>query len=449
MTDYFHSVLLDKEKCVGCTNCIKRCPTEAIRVREGKAHIIESRCIDCGECIRVCPEHAKYAFVDKLEDLKNYKFSIAIPAPSLFGQFAGKLSIDDILSTLKLIGFDHVVEVALGADYVTEAYRRHIPKAIMKPAISSACPAVVRLIQVRFPELIPNILMIESPMEVTAKLAREEFMKKHQVASEDIGIFFITPCPAKVTATRQPVASMASGVDGVISISEVYGAIMRNYARLKEISDKTADAYLQRASAAGLYWARPGGEAFALEGITHLQVQGAMNVISVLEQVEMGKLKNIDFLECQACVGGCLGGALTVENPFIARMYLNQIGETLIERKPVCEAMYQKLENEGMSKIPGKIEARQILRMDEDFIVALRKVEQVEELLQSLPGLDCGACGAPTCRALAEDIVQGLAVRTDCTIELRNNVKKLAEQMLHLAEKLPPTLGKNRKEVKE
>ena len=69
MNTYFHSVRLDEEKCMGCTNCIKRCPTQAIRVRNGKAHIISERCIDCGECIRVCPHHAKYSHRDSINKI--------------------------------------------------------------------------------------------------------------------------------------------------------------------------------------------------------------------------------------------------------------------------------------------------------------------------------------------------------------------------------------------
>ena len=79
--------MLDKELCMGCINCIKRCPTEAIRVRDGKAHILKERCIDCGECIRICPHHAKKAITDPVSILENFQYTIALPPPSLYGQY--------------------------------------------------------------------------------------------------------------------------------------------------------------------------------------------------------------------------------------------------------------------------------------------------------------------------------------------------------------------------
>ena len=74
---YFHSVVLDADRCVGCTSCLKVCPTEAIRLKEGKACIIGEKCIDCGECIRICPNHAKNAVTDSKDILKKYKYTIA------------------------------------------------------------------------------------------------------------------------------------------------------------------------------------------------------------------------------------------------------------------------------------------------------------------------------------------------------------------------------------
>ena len=89
MQDYKHSVSLDESKCVGCTTCLKRCPTEAIRIRDGKASIRSSKCIDCGECIKVCPHKAKRAVHDKLDRMKEFKVTVALPAPALYGQFDG------------------------------------------------------------------------------------------------------------------------------------------------------------------------------------------------------------------------------------------------------------------------------------------------------------------------------------------------------------------------
>ena len=121
MDRYYHSVTLDKDKCVGCTNCLKRCPTEAIRVRGGRAHIIDERCIDCGECIRVCEHHAKIANTNPLSAINGFPYKIALPAPSLYGQFKNLRSISDVIEGLKMMGFDAVYEVARGADIVSVA----------------------------------------------------------------------------------------------------------------------------------------------------------------------------------------------------------------------------------------------------------------------------------------------------------------------------------------
>jgi len=115
----FHSVTLDQEKCKGCINCMKRCPTEAIRVRAGKAYIISERCIDCGECIRTCQHRAKKVNADEFDVMDGFKWKIALPAPSFYGQFEGVKDINTILTALKLIGFDDVFEVSRAAELVS------------------------------------------------------------------------------------------------------------------------------------------------------------------------------------------------------------------------------------------------------------------------------------------------------------------------------------------
>ena len=144
---YLHSVSLDADKCIGCTNCIKRCPTEAIRVKDGKAFILQHRCIDCGECIRICPHNAKKAVSDKFADLPRDKYNIALPAPSLYGQFAHLEEVDYVLAGLLDLGFDEVYEVARAAEIVSDYTRRYMKKTgISFPVISSACPVITRLI---------------------------------------------------------------------------------------------------------------------------------------------------------------------------------------------------------------------------------------------------------------------------------------------------------------
>ena len=193
-TSYNHSVYLEKSKCKGCTNCLKHCPNEAIRIRDGHAVIDASRCIDCGECIRICPYHAKKAVCDKLSCMDGYKWKIALPAPSLYGQFDNLDDIDIVLQGLLNYGFDDVYEVAKAAELVSGYTRKYLKKeGIKKPVISSACPAITRLISLRFPLLCENLMPILPPIEIAAMEARRIALENHpELSSSDIGICFIS-----------------------------------------------------------------------------------------------------------------------------------------------------------------------------------------------------------------------------------------------------------------
>ena len=173
MKAYEHSVLLDESKCTGCTTCIRHCPTEAIRIKNGKAVIQSDRCIDCGECIRHCSHLAKKAVSDKLSDMDGFKWKIALPAPTLYGQFDNLDDIDYVLNGLLQIGFDEVYEVAKAAELVSAYTRVYLQtEGVKKPAISSACPVIMRIIGLRFPSLEEHVIHMLPPMEVAAKLAK-------------------------------------------------------------------------------------------------------------------------------------------------------------------------------------------------------------------------------------------------------------------------------------
>jgi len=430
------------ERCKGCTNCIKGCPTEAIRVRNGKAYILENKCIDCGECIRICPNHAKFAATDGLERLKNFKFNIALPAPSFFGQFKDGVSVESIMGALRSIGFDEIYQVPLAAEEVSLAIKEYISThKEIRPLISSSCPAVVRLIQVRFPELIKNIIPIKSPMEIAARRAKELISKKYGLKEKDIGAFFISPCPAKVTATKQPVGDARSYVDGVLAMSRIYGVV------IKWLSAEEFKSDFPSASGIGFGWGRAGGENLAIGGDNHLSVDGIHNCIDVLEEIEMNKLYDIDYIECQACVGGCIGGALAVENQFVARVKIRRLSEKLGNKSQINLDEFKQSYEKGYYFMENKIIPKPSLKLDEDIAVAIKKMELLEKTLRDLPGLDCGSCGCPNCRALAEDIVQGKANETDCIFKLRHRVKQLAYEMYDLSQKLPPTMDNSEERV--
>ncbi len=434
MGDYFHSVTLDEEKCRGCTNCIKRCPTEAIRVRKSKARIINERCIDCGECIRICPYHAKKAITDDFSMIKAFRYKIAIPAPTIYSQFKPEYTRNRLLNAFRQIGFDDVYEVARGAEFVTEATKELLRRdSVKRPLISSACPAVVRLIQVRFPNLIDHLVRLESPMEVSAKLIKRKTALKKGIDPSDIGVFFITPCAAKVTSVKAPYENLKSSVDGVISIKEVY---LRLLSRLEHAGE---EEQLAQAGFEGIRWANSGGEGLALGTDRFLAVDGIHNVITILEAIENDKLEGVDFIEALSCSGGCLGGPLTVENVYVAKTRLKKHIDEAKANEPV-NPVEEKFEEDIVWT--GNIVYKPVMKLDEDLGRAMKKLEELEQINNELPGLDCGACGAPSCRALAEDIVRGIANETDCIFKLREKVRDLAAQMMELEGKIPPVMDR-------
>ena len=422
----FHSVRLEGDKCRGCTNCLKRCPTEAIRVRGGRAHIIDERCIDCGECIRVCGYHAKVAVTDPLSAISKFKYKIALPAPSLYGQFASLKSISQVLNGLKQMGFDDVFEVARGADVVSRAIRDRLKNPdIPRPVISSACPAIVRLIQVRFPDLLDHIVDVRQPMEVAAMIARREFVRKNGVKPEEVGCFFITPCPAKVTAIRNPIGHDESAVDGAISVLEIYGLLS------SQIRNAPVDLTLEQASDLGVGWARSGGECYAVMQENSMAVDGIENCIRVLEEIEDNRLKGLEFFEGAACTGGCVGGPLNFENNYVARAGIRRLST----RDPNADL---NVDSGMMTKYQlyddKRIMPNSAMKLDDDLMEAARKMEQIEKIYKELPGFDCGSCGSPTCRTFAEDIVQGDATKMDCIHKMKEQLRVMAQQMVDLAQ---------------
>lgn len=435
-SNIFHSVFLDSNLCVGCTTCIKRCPTQAIRVRDGKAHIKEDRCIDCGECIRVCPKGAKKAVSDPLALMDAYDIRVALPAPSLYGQFGAYYTPAQIFTALRAIGFDEVFDVAWGAHELTRVIRCLEPDSNLNPVISSACPVVVRLVQLRFPSLIPNLLRLLPPMEIAAREVRRRLAGEPSCEGKHVGIFFISPCTAKVTSIRSPLGYTASAINAVFSFSDVFMPLKRalvSGARI--LSDRESCLRRIEGLSDGFSWARSDGELEATGLRKAVSVDGIQNVIALFEEIDNGKMTDVPYVEALACPGGCVGGPMAVANPHVARTTVKTIAR---EEDYSRIGMACRLEDRGKPPEAARrdgemlpdgdiawecdIAPKPVMVLDTDMFKALQMAEKMETIVAGLPGLDCGACGAPDCRALAEDIVRGLADPDDCVILMKQKL---------------------------
>ena len=436
-TKYYHSVQLNREKCQGCVSCVKLCPTEAIRVRNGKAEILADRCIDCGACASGCPYHAFSVKTDTLEGLSKFVYNIVLPAPSLYSQFPANVPLEDIWQGLHNLGFDEIFDVSLASEYVAKEIEGYLKNYTggRKPLISSTCPAVMRLIQVKFPELIKQVMPVLAPVEAAAIYVKREAAARRQLPTELIGVWFISPCPSKETNIRQSVDVQHTELTGSFSLSEIYGLLLKNMGGSHELNVRTGSSY-------GLGWGTYGGELVSAGISNGLSIHGIDNVYDILEQISMNKMPQLDYVECNACQGGCIGGLLAAENKFVAESNLRQRIRQLRQQEPADrqETMARTMvlqDFPASAAYRKKLVPRPMMQLDDDIMEAMKKFEQMEEVLCSLPGLDCGACGAPSCQGLAEDIVQGKAHEIDCIFKLRASVHKLSQGMLELAKQIP------------
>ncbi len=420
MAPYKHSVALDSEKCKGCITCLKRCPTEAIRIRAGHAVIDPNRCIDCGECIKLCPHKAKRATSDRLGDIPfGIKYVIALPPPSLYGQFENLNDADILIQGLINLGFNEVYEVAKAAELVTEYTRNYLlRKDVKKPVVSSACPVVTRLISLRFPYLCDNIVPLLPPMEIAAIKAKAKAKREHpELRDSDIVTVFISPCPAKVSYIKND--SHKSRINYVVSASEVYFELLGVMGKPCENPPPSESGMV------GMSWAVSGGEASALLNERYLAADGIENVIRVLDELETGNFPFLDFIELNACSSGCVGGVLNVGNPYLTKVKIQNI-------KRYLPVMQNRPSIEEVKNIPKRfahteLEYAPVSSLNSDRKTAMNLMFEIKKLYEKLPEFDCGACGSPTCRAFAEDVVLGNAELSDCVMKDRPKKSNLSD----------------------
>jgi iron only hydrogenase large subunit-like protein len=418
-TPFFHALTLDEDACIGCSHCMKACPTEALRVRNGKAVLYPDRCIDCGNCFKVCPTKAIYIQQDDFDSIFNFNCRVAL-VPSVFmGQFPNDVTVSRIYQILHEIGFTHVIETEATVPIYTEAKNRYAAEhPDIRPLISTFCPAIVRLIQVKFPGLVENLIPLKAPIDLTAMFIRRKIQKDESYSPDDIGIFYITPCAAKIAAVKSPVGEERSLVDGVINMDSLFNRVFK---RIKEQGKgfKEVKLPVSQLSADSVLTSLTNGERRLSNAKHSYSIDEIHNVIEFLEKVENDEIEDVDFLELRACDQSCPGGILTCDNRFLMCERIFARARKVADRERRGEqAKDHEVESErnylnNNAKV-GEINPRSMLVLDEDISQALDKMKRINELRAKLPQKDCGVCGAPTCDALARDIVMNEAKLSDC-----------------------------------
>jgi hypothetical protein len=392
--------------------------------------------------MKACPVDAFYVEQDDFEKIFNFKYRVAI-LPSVFiGQFSKHINECEIIDVLKGLGFTHVVPAEATVDVINESMLEELQSDRDKPMISAFCPSIVRLIQVRFPGLVNNIIPIKPPIDTTAMYYRQ-LLQEEGKSSDDIGVFYVTPCASKIATVKSPVGDDTSNVDGVINMDFLYNKVYHVLKTRSEASEK-CDETVPYLSTKGLNWSLTDGEATHMTGRC-LAIDEIHNVISFLEKVENDEIINVDFLELRACDQSCAGGVLLTENRFLTVERIKNRAERInASGKYVQNISDQHKELIKNNSSVGKIEPRSMMVLDEDMGIALKKMERVRRMMCYLPNIDCGACGAPNCESLAKDIVRKEAHLSNCVFLQRMMEKTKKLDPMHSIRIIEKTWGKDR-----
>lgn len=406
-------IQIDEEQCIGCSHCVRVCPTEALRVWNGKALLDDPKCVDCGDCERVCPVKA-IVVAEDFTEFREETIHVALLPAVFWGQFSPDISRRRIKKAIVEMGFDDVFEVEESVEYLSETLENYLSERKGQKTISSFCPAIVRLIQTRFPELVSSIAHLKSPVDISA-LHISRSIKKEKGEDAKFQIFYVTPCAAKAAAIKNAHNEEEIPITGSINMDVFFNKVTQLLQGNEEEECEDIEDHL---SGKSVGWSLPGGECNHLSGRC-LSIDGMNPSIEFLENIDKDDFKEIDFLELKACDQGCAGGILNPQNRFLCVESLKKRAEANKQKQTPA----RKLLLEEVDLQLEEIEEKSVLALDSNPSQALKMMNKTRRMMCYLPGFDCGACGAPTCKALAEDVAKGNAILSHCVFMQREMEK--------------------------
>ena len=396
---------LKKSNCKNCYKCIRHCPVKSIRFSGNQAYIIGNECILCGQCFVVCPQDAKQ-IVDETEKVKvlmqGEEPVIVSLAPSFVANYEG-VGIGSMRAALKKLGFFDVEETAVGATIVKKEYEKMLAEGTRNIIISSCCHSVNLLIQKYFPDCLPYLAGVLSPMQAHCRDIKRRY--------KDAKTVFVGPCVAK----KDEAQYYEGYVDAVLTFDELTAWMKAE--GVDPAKEKDSDEHSR-----ARFFPTTGGILKTLENpsseYTYMAIDGTENCIAALKDIEDGKIHNC-FIEMSACAGSCVGG------PVMEKFH----------RSPVKDFV-------AVSKFAGdkdfEVEMPDSLSIQKEFTAIERRNQpptenEIREILHQMgktkpsDELNCGSCGYNTCREKAIAIYQGKAEVSMCLPYLKDKAENFSD----------------------
>lgn len=396
---------LKKSNCKNCYKCIRHCPVKSIRFSGNQAHIIGNECILCGQCFVVCPQNAKEiaSEVEKTKVLIQSGDPVVVSlAPSFIANYEG-IGINGMRSALKKLGFANVEETAIGATIVKTEYERILKEDNRDVVISSCCHSVNLLIQKYFPQLLPALADVLSPMQAHAR-----DIKKRVPGSK---VVFIGPCVAK----KDEADYYEGYADAVLTFEELTEWLKEAHITLTPDMDNVEESRAR-------FFPTTGGILKTMtrktDKYTYMAVDGVENCIAALRDVENGKIKNC-FIEMSSCSGSCVGGPVMekyhrspVRDYMAVAGYAGKKDMEVLQPEPL-EVRKNFVPIDRNLPVPSEDEIKTVLR----------------EMGKTKPGdeLNCGSCGYDTCREKAIAVLQGKAEISMCLPYLKDKAESFSD----------------------
>ena len=387
------TIIYTLEKCVKCLKCIKVCPTGAISMHESRIHVDKDKCINCGTCMDACNHRGLQTKGSSLEDLKDYDYCVALVPTAIYGDCSTLEEVRTLLNVIRKLGFDQVVDLSVYDGCIYDENMKFIEgENQLACMISSTCPVINKLIENKYPMLLQNKVPFAYSADLAAKKVREEAA---HIAGK-VGIFLLCECIAKLTLAKNPYGNGNTEIDHAISLADLFPMIRKNRVLEGEMVDVSVDGLKQTDTR--LFIANKMKK-------NCMVADGLAKVENVLELLEFGQIKSIEYFHLTNCLNGCIGGDLLWGNSFDKSVNMEKLVQEA--NAPVISLAHSEL----LSKSDLKNDLDQ--RSHQEKLVAF---EALNKQLEKLPGFDCGACGYPSCRALAEEIVKGTGKLESCQV---------------------------------